>query len=331
MKKKLVLLLVICCLCLVGCGKNSEKNVLKKIDKKINAADAYHLEGTLEIKNNEDTFMYDLDVSYQKDDKFRVSLKNQNNSHEQIILRNDDGVYVLTPSLNKSFKFQSEWPYNNSQAYLLQTILKDLKDDSDLKTDFQDKYKFYSKVNYSNNKDLVKQEVIFDKDLNLEQVNIMDQNDEIKMKVNFKKIDLKASYKKDYFDLKTNVEANYEVESFTPVSAIESMIYPMYIPANTYLISQDKIKDNGTERVIMTFGGDRSFTLIQETIGLSEEFVTLPVEGDPYLIADSVAAKTDSTMTWYSNGVEYFLASENLEEQELISVAKSISVLPVGK
>lgn len=96
MKKKLILLIILCCLCLLGCGKNSEKSILKKINKKINSTNAYHLEGTLEIKNNEDTYIYDLDVSYQKEEKFRVSLKNQNNDHEQIILRNDDGVYVIT-------------------------------------------------------------------------------------------------------------------------------------------------------------------------------------------------------------------------------------------
>lgn len=93
MKKKLVLLILICSMCLLGCGKNSEKSILKKIDKKINV-DSYHIDGTLEIKNNEDIYKYDLDVAYQKEEKFRVSLKNQNNSHEQVILRNDDGVYV---------------------------------------------------------------------------------------------------------------------------------------------------------------------------------------------------------------------------------------------
>ena len=40
---------------------------------------------------------------------------------------------VVTPSLNKSFKFQSEWPYNNSQIYLLQPILMDLENDKNLK------------------------------------------------------------------------------------------------------------------------------------------------------------------------------------------------------
>ena len=59
-------------------------------------------------------------------DKFKVSLINNSTNHEQVILRNDDGVFVLTPSLNKSFKFQSDWPYNNSQIYLLGSIIDDL-------------------------------------------------------------------------------------------------------------------------------------------------------------------------------------------------------------
>ena len=39
-------------------------------------------------------------------------------------------VYVVTPSLNKSFKFQSEWPSNSSQSYLLNPLLNDVKTDS---------------------------------------------------------------------------------------------------------------------------------------------------------------------------------------------------------
>ena len=65
--------------------------------------------------------------AYLKKDKFRVGLTNKTNNHEQIILKNDDGVYVITPSLNKSFKFQSDWPYNNSQIYLSCLKLANIK------------------------------------------------------------------------------------------------------------------------------------------------------------------------------------------------------------
>ena len=61
---------------------------------------------------------------------------------------------VLTPSLNKSFKFQSDWPYNNSQIYLLQPIMTDISNDKERvfeKT--EDGYVITSKVNYSTEKD----------------------------------------------------------------------------------------------------------------------------------------------------------------------------------
>ena len=41
-----------------------------------------------------------------------------------LIIKNDDGVYVLTPQINKSYKFQSKWPENSSQIYLIESIIK---------------------------------------------------------------------------------------------------------------------------------------------------------------------------------------------------------------
>ena len=47
----------------------------------------------------------------------------------QIILRNEEGVFVLTPALNKSFRFQSDWPQNSSQAYLYESLVRDILQD----------------------------------------------------------------------------------------------------------------------------------------------------------------------------------------------------------
>jgi len=85
-----------CILFFTGCGKDDSDSVIKDLTKKIEGIDSYHLSGVLEIINNENSYLYDVDVVYLKDNNFRVSLKNQTNNHEQIILRNDDGVYVMT-------------------------------------------------------------------------------------------------------------------------------------------------------------------------------------------------------------------------------------------
>jgi len=96
MKKILMTSLFIAIILITGCGKKDEKDIVKSLSKKIDNASGYHLVGELEIINNEDTYTYNVDVSYEKEDQFRVSLKNKINNHEQIILKNDDGVYVQT-------------------------------------------------------------------------------------------------------------------------------------------------------------------------------------------------------------------------------------------
>jgi len=332
MKKFLLCIIAIVSIFMVGCVKKGETDILKNLTKKIENSKAYHLTGTLEMINNENSYLYDVDVAYQKEDNFRVSLKNQTNNHEQIILKNKDGVYVLTPSLNKSFKFQSEWPYNNSQSYLLQSILNDINNDTERKFEESDKnYIFTTKVNYSNNPDLKLQKVIIDKDLNINKVEVLDEDSQIQIKMEFDEIDLKATYADNYFDLKENINVSSIEQTSKPVSKIEDIIYPMYIPENTSLTSQDTVSTTNGERVILTFGGDKPFMLVQETVAVTEDLVTIPVNGEPILFADTVGAKTDSSITWLSNGLEYYLVSDILTDEELVSIAKSVSALPVIK
>lgn len=334
MKKRHLLAVIVLagCLLLSGCGKYGEKDVLKDLTKKIEGTKGYHITGELEIVNNEDTYLYDVDVSYEKTDRFRVSLKNKTNNHEQIILKNEEGVYVLTPSLNKSFKFQSEWPYNNSQAYLLQTILKDIKNDKDKTFKTTDNgYLFTTKVNYSNNPDLVKQNVYLDKKLNITEVHVLNEENQVQMKMKFSNIDMKATFDDKYYTLKENMTVASTDETTQTVSKIDDIIYPMYIPENTHLASQDKVTKTSGERIIQTFSGDKPFTFVQETVTKESELLTIPMYGEPYIVGDTVGALSESSVNWISNGVEYYVVSDALTTEELVSIAKSISAIPVSK
>lgn len=329
MKRCFKYLVIVCMLVLLaGCGKGGEKDMIKNLTKKIEKLDSYNLNGELQIVNNEDNYEYDVEVSYQKNNNFRVSLKNKMNNHEQIILRNEDGVYVLTPSLNKSFKFQSEWPYNNSQIYLLQSLINDIKnDDNKVIEKNNDGYVITVKVNYVNNGNLVKEQIYVDNDLNIKEVLIMDTNEVVQMKMVFNRIDYKASYDKDYFDLKNNTSEISETTSKT----LDGIIYPMYIPENTMLSSQDRVSTETGERIILTFSGERPFTLIQEPVTVTEELLTIPVYGDPYTVTGTIGVVDDTSITWLNNGVEFYVVSETLTKQELLDVANSISVSTIFK
>lgn len=333
MKKKLLFcILVVGCLFMTGCFKKGEKDIVKDFSKKIEKAKGYHLTGDLEIVNNEETYRYAVDVSSATNERFRVSLKNKTNNHEQIILRNNEGVYVLTPSLNKSFKFQSEWPYNNSQSYLLQTLLQDIKNDNK-KTfkETKDGYEFTTVVTYSSNKELVKQVIIMDKDLNVKEVNVQNEKGQTQIKMKFTKIDMKANFDDNYFDLNENMQTAVIEETTESVSKIDDIIYPMYIPENTKLTSHDTVKTENGERVILTFSGEKPFLMVQETSGKASAMTTIPVYGEPLFVGDTIGAMTDSSITWVSDGVEYYVVSDTMKQEELLSVVNSVSVMPIGK
>lgn len=103
MKKIIKLFFVFGLFLLSGCGIKNATNVLKDLEKQLKNAKTYYLEGTMEIINHEDTYTYNVKVSYQKEDYYKIELMNTLNNHEQVILRNDDGVYVDT---HKRYNFK---------------------------------------------------------------------------------------------------------------------------------------------------------------------------------------------------------------------------------
>ncbi len=333
MKKLFIFLGVL--LLVSGCGKYNDKDLIKELSKKVEDSNSYHLSGTLEIYRNEEKYTYTVDSSYKKGDLFKVNLTNQNNNHEQVILKNKEGVYVITPSLNKSFKFQSDWPYNNSQIYLLQPIITDLNNDSERKFEkTNDGYTITSKVNYSSERDFNTQKIYIDKDKNITKVEVLDSDNNVKMCLTIVDIDYKAKFDNNYFDASNYIKQTEETPKEEQIddkttSKIEDIVYPMYVPIDTQLSGQDIVETTNGERVILTFSGESAFTVVQETLNDAE--TTNYVYGDPYLILDTVGSITDYSVSWISNGVEYSVMSDNMEIDELITVAQSISVKAVGK
>ena len=332
MKKRILVFLVLTIFFVTGCFTKKDDS-LKSIIKKYDNLKAYSLTGDLEIINNDDTYNYDVKVIYQKKDKFFVSLKNRDNSHEQIILKNEDGVYVITPSLNKSFKFQSDWPYNNSQVYLIQSIIDDIKKDNE-KSIVKDNSNtiITTSVNYPNNNKLEKQIVTFNKDYNLKSVSVVDDNSIKQMTMVFKTIDLKPSgINKDTFDINKIIDVNNNTEQNEKTSTLDDIIYPLYIPSGTVLTNSEKVNKTNGERVIMTFEGEKPFLLVEETADVLDEFSVIPTYGEPFLLIDTVGALTDSSISWNSNGVDYYLVSDVMSQNELIDIAKSVNAIPVMK
>ena len=343
---KKIIFIVLGLFLLTGCGGVDKDKLINNFVDSVDESKSYYLKGDMEIYNGEDTFSYKMDVYYMDDDYFKVEMVNNVNNNEQIILRDKEAVYVVTPSLNKSYKFTSEWPYNSSQAYILSTLVKDIKNDDSITFEEVDgEYVLKAKVNYPNNSELTYQKLYFDSKMNLKAVDVFDKDDVLAISVKFNKINYKAKLKEEDFNIDSIVDkkVNAEVEEESDVSKVEEeetvetatledVIYPLYVPADTYLKEKEMINTENGERAILTFNGAKNFVLIEETTVANQEYETIPVFGDPLLINDTIGVMSSNSLSWSDNNVNYYLASNDMSSAEILTVANSLNVTEyVGK
>lgn len=323
--KKILLVLFMFCMLLTGCGKYNQKDIVKDLNKKFDSSSGYKLNGKLEIINNDETYNYDVNVSFKKDDFYKVELTNSSNDHTQVILKNADGVFVITPSLNKSFKFQSDWPYKNSQIYLLNAIINDINNDQERTFSLKDNnYIFETKVNYPNNSSLVKQKIEMNKSFKLQKVTVYDKDDTKSMSMSFDKIDYSPKFSKDYFDIDKIISKNDSYEEVKETANLDDTIYPLFLPSGTKLVDEERVNKEDGERVIMTYDGDKSFVLVEETVDVLNEFTIIPSAGEPFQLMDTLGVITTNSLSWTSSGIEYYLASDVMTNDEMVEVAQSI-------
>lgn len=323
--KKILFLLFCFCFVITGCRLTREKNVFNEFKKRFDKSNGYQLSGNLSVTNNDEVYEYDVDVSYLKDNYYKVVLTNTLNQHTQIILKNDDGVYVLTPSLNKSFRFQSDWPYQNSQIYLLDALIRDLETDENriLETK-EDAYLFKAKVHYPNNSKLVEEKVYLSKDLDLKKIIVYTDSGVEGMSMTFQKVKYSPKLSKEDFNLDSIMNMK-DIEIVEETSVLEDIIYPLFVPEGTKLVGEEKIEKTNGERIIMNYDGEKSFLLVEETADVFQDFTVIPSSGEPYFLMDTLGVMTDNSLSWSSGGIDFYLVSDVMSMEELVEVAQSIS------
>lgn len=195
-------------LVLAACGTKDAESVVKELDKVVNSMESYQGSGTMTLRTGQQPLEYKVEVSYQKPQYYRIKLTNEEKDITQIVLRNDDGVFVLTPKLNKVFRFQSDWPQNQGQVYLYQTLVQSiLVDNSRQFVTDEDAYVFDVMANY-NNGSLARQKIWLNKsDYKPVQVQVSDTNAAVMVEVKFDKFDFGPKFDKAVFETEANMKA----------------------------------------------------------------------------------------------------------------------------
>jgi len=341
-------------LVLTGCGKKDSASVVKDLndvaDKLESKQGAYQGSGTMTLYTGEQPQEYKVEVWYKNPAYYRISLSNVQKDITQIVLRNDDGVFVLTPSLNKSFRFQSDWPDNQGQVYLYQTLVRGIVSDNNRQfVDDKDSYIFEVAANYQSSA-LVRQKIWLDKKSYApKQVQVSDSEAKVVVDVKFESFKFDPEFAEGSFDMEKNMTTQAPSESTVaevdengdPVVATGEedeaglpaavdlgdfgIIEPLYVPVGVQLKDSHKIEGSQDHAVLIRYDGIYQYT-IMEARPLDRAVSLAP--GTVVNLGFTVGLLTgdeQQTLTWMTtDGMEYRITSSNLPVSEMIQIAASM-------
>jgi outer membrane lipoprotein-sorting protein len=316
-----------------ACGGKEDPH--KVFTEKLTKAESYKASGVMESYYDSGRKQNDFTVFYKYPELIKVEIKSGENSDKQIILKNTDGVYILIPAVNKNFKIQSEWPSNASYPYLLQSLAKDIANDTEaIVTEDDATLTIETKTKMHADATAVKQKVIFDKITSLpKEVLIYDEDDDLYIRCVFTNIDFDYNISDDEFDLESSMTTVRLELGDEVVYEDREIRYPHYLPEGITLTSENiKGSTDGLNKLaIMKYGGTTGFTIIQEYVNDNEVTRYQEEKGEIITVLGNVAILKPSSIQTIYQGVEYTIASSDLEIWELLKVVRSYMTVAENK
>lgn len=326
MKKIIIsILCFIFMIVLVGCKNNdndSNPEATKALEY-IDSLSSYELSCKMKINRDDKSINMDIDVMYLKPGYYKVCFNNTN-GNKQFIVKNDNGVFVLNPALNKEFKFDSEWPLNSTHAYLLEGIKNDIKADSE--------------YNYELNSD----NVILNAKLN-------DRG--------------KAKSLKFYYDLKANKPLkaiiyddtgkeliNVVFNSFTPNKTINKELFSQKLIMDDNTPLKDTIIEEETNKnlavtcgyisegaklttqtykgdcTILCYTGDVSYTVVVKKADVYSELIFVDLINDVDYLDNGLMVSDGLKSIYYIDDYEISIYYNGMEIDEVVAITSDISL-----
>lgn len=324
-KKGIIAAVVVLCIGVACFFAFKPKSFTKECDKIMSNLTSYTLQGEMELNKGEDIKSYLIEVNYKKgeaDEYYRVSLFDKNLNQEQILLRNAEGVFVITPSLNQIFKFEGEWPMNSPKPYLIQTMFEVMKSEEAVIEQNKNGAHITAPVSYPNNKNYIRQEMDFDGEAKPLSIQIFDEDNTVQLKMVFEKADYNNDIKDDVFT------APKELDSSVASLPLAQEDLPLY-PVSTYdsrLVSNNVMQVNGQTRHVLEFTGDKNFTIVETVKQASDETQTVFMPGEMIDTLDVIGFYDGASMSAYQQNVELTVFSQDLTPEEMMSVLSSMQV-----
>jgi outer membrane lipoprotein-sorting protein len=306
---------------LTSCGKEDATSIVDQIKHQSDHLESYQAKGTMILHTGQKPQHYQVEVWYKNPHFYRVHLSNEGKDVTQLILKNNEGVFVITPEVKKSFRFQSNWPDNQMQVYLYQSMLQSiLKDEQRVYTEEGDDLVFEVKADYHH--DLLKKQRVW---LNKSQlaprrVEVIDQQQKVFIEFQVNSFVFNPSFEDRAFDREQNITSSRDSNSQNHFGIIE----PSYIPQGVVKKDVSQMKIGEEDAIMIRYEGTYQFNLVEQrptakSVSMSEAQLI-----DLGYTQGVLSGEQYKTLTWMSNGVEFRIQSANLPVQEMIHIAQAI-------
>lgn len=342
----IIAIVLSCALMISGCGKKKDaKDVVKDLEQVLERMDSYEASGSILLQTSAEPVKYEVEIWHLQPHYYRIALTNEKNDVTQIILKNDEGVFILTPQLNKSIRFQSGWPDHRGQVYLYETLVKSILQDHGRLfaiDEVSSSYVFDVIANYDDHS-LARQKIwLNNKTFAPEHVEIVDAQKNVVVVVEFDHFVFGKKFDEDSFDKQRNLTtwdisswpalASYDHEGDGEAGAMDTMVFPgvihpAYTPEGVVHIATKELTLGEHDAVMLSYEGDYQYSILQMKPQVQDVSI-LP--GDIVDIIDmhftvGMMTGTDYKMLrWIHDGVEYRLSSGDLPQSEMIRIAKSV-------
>ncbi|TCS78354.1 DUF4367 domain-containing protein [Tepidibacillus fermentans] len=327
----LMTIVIIFMVFLSGCGTKDSNDVVSDLEDQLADLDSYQAVGTMKIQTGETVQEYNVQVWYKQPHFYRIELNNLNTKVTQIVLKNDDGVFVLDPAIKKSFRFKSDWPESSGQPYLFESLVKSVIDDKDrVFAKEEGNYVFQVKANYQN-QSLTAQKVWFGKDLQPIRVEIYDPNEVKLVEMVFSKFEFDSKFDDDAFEMNRNLEG-WDQTSLPAMKNMDNsksfgIIEPSYIPTGVEKKDLKVVNQDNERKVVLKYGGEFNYSLIESRPQVRVASAPENSKSDIIDLGYGIGVLTEMTETrslrWTYDGVEYLLTGD-LPTEEMVAIAKSV-------
>ncbi|GMA51142.1 sporulation protein YdcC [Alicyclobacillus contaminans] len=306
-----------------GCGSPSKSEVASSLQTQAEKLESvnYQSEAKMTVQMDNGAQTYYVHTSYESPDVYKIELGDANKNINQVIVRNANGMFVVSPSLQKVFRFNGNWAQNQGHLYLYDQLLQQLATDKNVKLTKQGSDYLFALPSSQDGDIVSRQEVTMDaKTFTPKKVVLYDKDDTAVVTLQFTSFTTNVKYQDADFD-PHKIASSSTKATMAPVSDKFVYIEPDVESLGDQL---DVTQMDSATSALLRYTGDHTFTLAESipspgVAGLPEGQL-VDLYGVPALYAG-----TDSVhqLVWLNNGYEFSLASGNLTLEQMKSLAIS--------